>query len=200
MRCRSIPAAFPALVVLLVALPLHDAAAQRRPGVSTGFYTTTGLLTGEVEAGSVNSSTVQTESPTFAVSALVTAPVVKRPHHAWIVGARATALSLGYPDQCVRPLGGVCESRRYTERGALLAGGSFDVRSTVLRLLVGPALYQVEETGTRVGTGVRIDFAAPRLRGPTPTIFYTRSFMGSQGGRGVGISTFGAGLRWVRKT
>ena len=199
MRRRSSPALLLALAALSIALPCHEAEAQRRPGVSTGFYTTTGLLTGEVEAGSVSSSTVLTESPNFALSALLTAPLMKGRHSAVIAGARATAFSLGHPRRCVRPLGGECESRRYTERGALFVGGSFDVRSTVLRGLVGPAIYQVEDGGVRIGTGARIDFAAPRLRGPTPTIFYARSFMGSERGRGVGISTFGAGLRWVRK-
>jgi hypothetical protein len=69
----------------------------------------------------------------------------------------------------------------------------------VLRALVGPALFRVEQEGTRFGTQVRLDFASPRLSGPTPTLFYTGTFLGSQRGESVVISTIGAGFRWVRK-
>ena len=80
-----------------------------------------------------------------------------------------------------------------------MAGGAFDIRSTVLRAMVGPALYNVEGQGARLGTAVRIDFASPRLRGRTPTLFFTRTFLGSQRGEQLAISTLGAGFRWIRK-
>ncbi|MBL0172002.1 MAG: hypothetical protein IPP90_15020 [Gemmatimonadaceae bacterium] len=38
--------------------------------------------------------------------------------------------------------------------------------------MVGPTLYQVEGQGARIGTTVRVDFASPRLHGPTPTLFF----------------------------
>ena len=165
-----------------------------------GFYTTTGLLTGEVEGGSVSSSTALAASPTFEASVLLTAPLKRMPKRAWIAGVRARALALGDNDYCsVRPEPGGCRIRRFDERAALLTGGAFDIRSTVLRALVGPALFRVEEQGTRVGTQLRLDFAAPRLSGPTPTLFYSATFLGSQRGESVAIGTIGAGFRWVRK-
>ena len=174
--------------------------AQRRPGVPMGFYTTTGLVTGEVEGGSVTSSTALASSPSFEASFLLTAPLKKMPKRAWIAGVRARALALGDNDYCsVRPEPGGCQIRRFDERAALLAGGAFDIRSTVLRALVGPALFRVEREGTRFGTQVRLDFASPRLSGPTPTLFYTGTFLGSQRGESVVVSTIGAGFRWVRK-
>ena len=186
-------------VVLAAALPTL-LAAQRRPGLAMGFYTTTGLLTGDVEAGSVSSSTALAEAPTFAVSLLLTAPLKRLPKRAWIVGARAGALNLGNNGSCfLTPGSGVCQNIRFEERAALLAGGAFDIRSTVLRAMVGPALYNVEGQGARLGTAVRIDFASPRLRGRTPTLFFTRTFLGSQRGEQLAISTLGAGFRWIRK-
>ena len=184
---------------LAVAFPAM-LAAQRRPGLAMGFYTTTGLLTGDVEAGSVSSSTALAEAPTFAVSLLFTAPLKRLPKRAWIVGARAGALNLGNNGSCfITPGNGVCQNIRFEERAALLAGGAFDIRSAVLRAMVGPALYNVEGQGARLGTAVRIDFAAPRLRGRTPTLFFTRTFLGSQRGEQLAISTLGAGFRWIRK-
>jgi hypothetical protein len=174
--------------------------AQRRPGVPMGFYTTTGLVTGEVEGGSVTSSTALASSPSFEASFLLTAPLKKMPKRAWIAGVRARALALGDNDYCsVRPEPGGCQIRRFDERAAFLAGGAFDIRSTVLRALVGPSLFRVEQEGTRFGTQVRLDFASPRLSGPTPTLFYTGTFLGSQRGESVVVSTIGAGFRWVRK-
>jgi len=126
--------------------------------------------------------------------------VVQRRKSAWIVGVRGTVLSLGNSNQCVVEAGTQgCQDRRFTERAALLTGGAFDIRSTILRAIVGPALYSVQGSGLRMGTQVRIDYAAPRLRGPTPTLFFTQSMLGSQRGRSTSISTFGAGLRWVRR-
>lgn len=189
-----------ALAALSPAIPGQRAEAQRRPGMNMGFYTTTGLLTGDIEAGSVNSTTELTESPSIAAAALLTGALMKRPRRAWIIGVRGPLLSLGNSDRCVVTLGAQgCQSRRFTERGSILTGGAFDIRATIFRAMVGPALYQVEGSGVRVGTQVRLDLAAPRLRGPTPTVFVTRSMLGSQGGQGVGITTLGAGLRWVRR-
>ena len=186
-------------VALTFAVP-NAVAAQRRPGVAMGFYTTTGLVTGEVEGGSVTSSTGLASAATFEASFLLTAPLKKMPKRAWIAGVRARALALGDNDYCsVRPEPGGCRIRRFDERAALLAGGAFDIRSTMLRALVGPALFRVEEQRTRIGTQIRLDFAAPRLRGPTPTLFYSGTFLGSQRGESVVISTIGAGFRWVRK-
>ena len=207
MRVRSrrvaISTALAVSVALSVALSVAVPAllsAQRRPGVAMGFYTTTGLLTGEVEGGSVTSSTALASSPTFEASFLLTAPLKKLPKRAWIAGVRGRALALGDNDYCsVRPEPGGCRIRRFDERAALLAGGAFDIRSTMLRALVGPALFRVEEQRTRIGTQIRLDFAAPRLRGPTPTLFYSGTFLGSQRGESVVISTIGAGFRWVRK-
>jgi hypothetical protein len=188
-----------AVLAVAVAVPAL-LTAQRRPGVGTGFYTTTGLLTGDLEVGSVSSSTSFAEAPTVAMSALLTAPLRRAPRRAWIVSLRATPLGVGNGDSCVVALGvDGCLNRRFEERAALLSGGAFDIRSTVLRGMVGPALYSAEGQGARIGTVLRIDYAAPRLRGPTPTLFFTRTFLGSQRGESVGISTLGAGLRWVRK-
>jgi len=189
-----------AIATVSLILPIQQAESQRRPGVPMGFYTTTGLLSLEVEAGSVTSTTVLAEAPSVAASLLVTGPLVMQAKRAWIAGLRGTALSLGNTDNCVRsPTVAGCQDRRFTERVALLTGGSFDIRSTVLRVMAGPALYSVQGSGTRVGTQVRLDFASPRLNGPTPALFLSRSMLGSQGGRGVGITTLGAGVRWVRK-
>lgn len=200
--CRSITAfaACAALSTLSLAVPNQRADAQRRPGQNFGFYTTTGLLTGEIEAGSVNSTTEFAEAPKVAVSGLLTTRLVQRRKSAWIVGVRGTVLSLGNTNQCIVEVGTLgCQDRRFTERAALLTGGAFDIRSTILRAMAGPALYQVEGSGLRVGTQLRLDYAAPRLSGFTPTLFLTVSQLGSQRGRSVGLSTLGAGFRWVRR-
>ena len=200
--CRSI-AAFAtctALAVLSLAMPQHQVDAQRRPGQNFGFYTTTGLVTGEIEGGSVNSTSEFAEAPSFAVSGRLTTRVVQRRKSAWIMGVRGTVLSLGNSDSCVdesrRP---GCQDRRFTERVALLTGGAFDIRSTILRAMVGPALYSVQGSGTRVGTQLRVDYAAPRLRGVTPTLFFSSTLLGSQRGRAANLSTLGLGFRWVRR-
>lgn len=174
--------------------------AQRRPGVPMGFYTTTGLLTADVEGGSVTTSTTLAEAPTFAASVLVTAPLRKLPKRAVIVGLRATPLAFGNNGSCVVTPGlQGCQNVRFEERVGVFVGGAFDIRSTLLRTMIGPSLYDVETQGARLGTTVRIDFASPRLRGPTPTLFFTRTFLGSQRGQGAAHSTLGAGFRWVRK-
>lgn len=196
-----LPLAIAALSLAALVVPLQPASAQRRPGVSTNFYTTTGLLTADLDAGSLRSSTPRAETPGFTVSLLVTAPLVKRTKRAYIAGARVPVLLLGNNGDCYTTgLSRECQNRRFTERVTLFAGGAFDIRSTVLRVLAGPAVYQVEGSGVRIGTGILIDLAAPRLRGPTPTLFFSRTYLGSQGGDAVGISSVGAGFRWVRKT
>ncbi|HYW32957.1 MAG TPA: hypothetical protein VE869_15765 [Gemmatimonas sp.] len=193
-------AAFAALALLALSVPQHGADAQRRPGQNFGFYTTTGLVTGDVEAGSVNSSNEFAEVPSFALSGLLTTKVLQGRKSAWIAGVRGTVLSLGNTRQCIVDFSSQeCLDVRFTERASLLTGGAFDIRSTILRAMVGPVLYDVEGSGMRVGTQIRLDYAAPRRNGPTPTLFLTRSMLGSQRGRSVGISTFGAGLRWVRR-
>lgn len=186
-------------VALSVAAPTA-LSAQRRPGVGMGFYTTTGLLTGEVEGGSVTASTSRAEAPNFALSALLTAPLKRMPKRAWVVGLRATPLNLGNNGSCYIIRGSAeCQNRRFEEQVQLITGGAFDIRSTVLRVMVGPALFGVEGQGGRIGTAVRLDLAAPRLRGSTPTIFYSGTFLGSQGGESLSIGTLGLGFRWVRK-
>lgn len=194
------PALLLAVSVALGIVVRTPLTAQRRPGMDMGFYTTTGLLTGDLEGGSVTSSTSLAESPTIAVSLLLTAPLKRMPKRAWIAGVRVNAFGLGNNGSCfITPGSGVCQDRRFEERAALLAGGAFDIRSAVLRAMIGPTLYNVEGQGARLGTAVRLDFAAPRLRGPTPTLFFTRTFLGSQRGEQLAISTLGAGFRWVRK-
>lgn len=189
------------LIGLLGALvPRANMEAQRRPGVGMGFYTTTGLLSADVEVGSVNATTSLAEVPTVAASLLVTAPLARQRKSAWIAGARVTPIGLGNGDSCYVTPGVIgCQDLRFTERGALLTGGAFDVRSTVLRVMAGTTLYSVQNSGTRLGTTLRVDYGAPRLRGATPTLFLSRTFMGSQRGETLGITTFGAALRWVRK-
>ncbi len=189
-----------ALCIMVAVVAPSQLAAQRRPGVNMGFYTTTDLLTGDLETGSVSSSTAQANAPRLAVSVLVTAPIRRASKRAWIAGLRATPLSVGNTVPCVRVPGVAgCQNRRFDERLGLLAGSAFDIRSTILRTMVGPTLYQVGGQGTRFGTNLRVDFASPRLRGPTPTAFFTRTFLGSQRGEGAALSTLGIGFRWVRK-
>lgn len=200
-RARAVLVAAAAFAVSLSAMLPVQLGAQRRPGVGMGFYTTTGLPTVDLEGGSVNSSTSTARAPSFALSLLATTGLKRVPKRAWIVGVRANALSLGNGRTCIELSGTTkCQSPRFVERGAVLAGGAFDIRATILRAMVGPALYSVEREGTRVGTSLRVDFAAPRLSGPTPTLFFTRTFLGSQRGEAVGMSTLGAGFRWVRKS
>lgn len=187
-------------VAASLAAPSQAASAQRRPGQNFGFYSTTGLLTADLEAGSVSSNNEFAEVPTAALSGLITTRVLQRPKRAWIVGVRGTVVSLGDTGQCLVVAGtDGCVDLRFTERVALLTGGAFDIRSTILRAMVGPALYSEQGRGARVGMQVRIDYAAPRLRGATPTLFLSRTMLGSQRGRNVGLGTFGAGLRWTRK-
>ncbi len=200
LRPRHAPTLSALLLALLVATPRQPAEAQRRPGQNFGFYTTTGLLTGDLDIGSVTSSSAFAEAPTVALSALVTTRVRQRPKRAWIVGVRGTMLSLGNSDPCIdgsRIPG--CQDRRFTERVALVAGGAFDIRSTLLRVMVGPAWYGIQGGDQRIGTQLRVDYAAPRLRGSTPTLFFSRSMLGSERGESVGLSTLGIGFRWVRR-
>ncbi len=188
------------VAVTLLGVPMRSADAQRRPGVGMGFYTYTGLVSAEIEAGQMSSSTARVEAPTVALSATVSAPIKKLRSSAWIVAARGTALTFGNSDGCLITVGlPGCQQRRFTERAALLTGAAIDIRSTVLRVLAGPVLHSVEETGSRVGTQIRLDYGSPRVRGATPILFLTRSFMGSQGGREAGITTIGASFRFVRK-
>lgn len=199
LRAQRLVGALSAAVSFAITAPT-DLSAQRRPGVGMGFYTTTGLLTADVEAGPVNASTALAEEPTVILAGLVTAPLKKSPKRAMIVGLRATAINLGNNESCFVSVGiSGCQNRRFEERAALLVGGAFDIRSTVFRAMVGPALYDVEEQGARFGTQLRLDLASPRLRGSTPTLFFTRTYLGSQRGESVVMSTLGAGFRWVRK-
>jgi hypothetical protein len=198
---RRLSLAAAAMLLIAIAAPPERADAQRRPGVSTNFYTTTGLLTADLEVGSVRSTTPLAETPSLMASLVVTIPLVKSTRRAWIAGARAPMLWVGNGENCYAPSPTQgCQNRRFSELVAVHTGGAFDIRSTVLRVMVGPALYQVEKSGTRVGTQLHLDLAAPRLRGATPTFFFSRSFLGSQGGEAVGISSLGVGLRWVKKT
>jgi hypothetical protein len=184
-----------ALTLSALVAPSRPAAAQRP------FYTTTGLLTADVEAGSLRSSSPRARAPEFAVSVLVTAPLLKRTKRAWIGGVHAPVLWLGNGGECdASGPARACRNPRFVERATLYTGGAFDIRSTIFRVLVGPALYNVERSGARVGSALHLDFAAPQLRGATPTLYFSRSFLGNEGGEGVGISSVGAGFRWVRKT
>lgn len=183
----------------LVALP-SLLSAQRRPGMNMGFYTTTDLLTADVEGGSITSTTSQVNAPRLVVSVLVTAPLKRASKRAWIAAVRATPIGLGNTAPCLRVTGeDGCQNGPFKERIGVLAGSAFDIRSTILRTMAGPTLYQVEGQGVRIGTTVRVDFGSPRLRGPTPILFYTRTFLGSQRGRAAALSSLGAGFRWVRK-
>jgi hypothetical protein len=110
-------------------------------------------------------------------------------------------LSAGNRNRClVLPAtGAVCQDRRFTERASVLVGGAFDIRSSMVRVLVGPALYSVEESGARIGTQLRIDYANPGVRGRFPALFLTRTFLGSQQGESVGMTMLGASMRFARK-
>jgi hypothetical protein len=203
MRIRRSSAARAIATALAVFTPVvaaDTAHAQRRPGVGMGFYTYSALPTLDAEAGSVTSTTGFTESPRFAFSAMASIGLLKGRGKAWIVGVRGTALSLPIEDRCVVTAGTQgCQSRRYLERVALHTGAAVDIRSTLLRVTAGPALYTIEGGETRIGPQVRIDYASPRQSGTTPVIFLARSFMGSENGEGVGITTLGLAIRWVKK-
>jgi hypothetical protein len=183
----------------LLALP-YTSQAQRRPGVGTGFYTYTGLLSTDIEAGSVTGTTAFAEGPTVAASVLVSTALKKLTRKAVIVGLRGTALSLGNNDGCyiVAP-STECQNRRFTERLTLLPGMAWDIRESLLRVTGGPTLFSVEGEGLRLGTQLRVDFARPRQTSTMPTIFLSRSFLGSQRGRGVGFTTLGIGYRFAQK-
>lgn len=193
-RCVVLAAALLALVP-----PATFLEAQRRPGVGMGFYTYTGLFSVEVEGGSVVSSTAYVEAPTFAVSGFGTAPLWRGRKRAWLLGARVTPLSVGNSVCYVRPGSTGCQDVRHEERVALLTGAAFDIRSTLLRAFVGPALVDAEGRGARLGTLLRIDYTAPRQGSSFPTLFLTRTFLGSERGATAGLTTLGAGFRWVRK-
>lgn len=186
-------------LMLAVAMP-SSVEAQRRPGVNMGFYTTTDLPTLDVEVASVGSSSRQANAPLLALSLVGTKSLKRGKKRALIAGLRATPLSAFNSVPCVRQIGSTtCQSNRFDERVGLLIGGAFDVRSTILRPMVGPTWYNVGGQGARFATTVRLDFASPRLRGPTPTAYLTRTFLGSVRGEGTALTSLGVGLRWVRK-
>jgi hypothetical protein len=186
-------------LMLAVAMP-SSVEAQRRPGVNMGFYTTTDLPTLDVDVASVGTSSGQANSPRFTVSVVGTKSLKRGNKRALIAGLRATPLSAFNSVPCVRRIGSTtCQNTRFDERVGLLVGGAFDVRSTILRPMVGPTWYNVGGQGARFATTVRLDFASPRLRGPTPTAFIARSFLGSVRGEGTALTSAGVGLRWVRK-
>ncbi len=199
-RTHHLAAAVAALLCLMQAVASPSLlTAQRRPGVNMGFYTTTDLVTGDIEGGTIASSTPEVRAPRLTASLLVTRPLKRLNKKAWIAGVRVTPLAFGNTVPCVRAAGEAgCQNGRFNERVGLLGGGAFDIRSTILRAMVGPTLYQVEGQGARLGATVRVDFASPRLHNPTPTLFFTRTYVGSHG-EVAGLSSLGAGFRWVRK-
>jgi hypothetical protein len=189
-----------AAAALLALVPLvAPLGAQRRPGVGMGFYTYTGLLSAEVEGGSVVSSSAYVEAPTLAVSGVATAPLWRGRKRAWIVGARVTPLNVGNRGCLVLSGTTGCQDVRHEERAALLTGAAFDIRSTLLRAAIGPALVNAQGRGMRLGTVLRLDYTAPRQGASFPTLFLTRTFLGSERGESAGLTTLGAGYRWVRK-
>jgi hypothetical protein len=173
--------------------------AQRRPGVGMGFYTYTGLVSVEAEGGSVVSSASLVEAATVAVSGMGTVPLKRGAKKAWIAAARITPLSIGNRGCVVTPQTTGCQDVRIEERASLLTGAAVDVRSTLLRGFVGPALVDVQGRGARYGAVVRIDFTAPRQGASSPTLFFTRTFLGSERGETAALTTVGAGFRWSRK-
>jgi len=199
-RLRRLAVRPVAVCLLLTAVVSCTLSAQRRPGVNMGFYTTTDLVTADVEAATVYSSTGQLRGPQFVGALLVTAPLKRQSKRAWIVGGRATPLALGSTSPCFRPPGVTeCPNGRVIERLSVMAGGAFDIRSAIFRAMLGPTMHEVEGRGVRFGTTLRMDFASPRLVGPTPTVFFSRTFLGSQSGRGAALTSVGLGFRWVRK-
>jgi hypothetical protein len=200
---RLSPIALTRLAVVAAAAALFApslASAQRRPGVGMGFYTYTGLVTGEVEIGQVSGTTAYAEGPKVTLSGMFTMPLAKLRKKAIILGLRGTAVSYGNSDGCyiVAP-STECRNRRFTERVTLLPGMSFDIRTVLVRFMAGPTLYSVEKEGSRVGTQVRMDFTRPGIGSTMPTAFVSRSFMGSQFGREAGFTTLGIGLRKANK-
>jgi hypothetical protein len=188
-----------AVALLALAPLLTPLDAQRRPGVGMGFYTYTGLLSAEVEGGSVVSSTAYVEAPALALSGVGTAPLWKGKHRAWIVGVRVTPLNVGNRGCYVFPGATGCQDVRHEERVALLTGASIDIRSTLLRVVAGPALVSAQGREARLGATLRIDYTVPRQGSSFPTLFLTRTFLGSERGATAGLTTLGAGYRWVRK-
>jgi hypothetical protein len=174
--------------------------AQRRPGVGMGFYTYTGLLSGEVEGGSVVASTSLIEAPWVALSAVGTVPLLRKPKKAWIAAMRVTPLNLGNRGSCyVTPETSGCQDNRFEERAAIMTGAALDIRSTLLRVMVGPAYVGVENRESRLGTVFRFDYSSPRQRGSSPALFFSRTFLGSERGESAALTTLGVSMRWVRK-
>jgi hypothetical protein len=189
---------FPVLALAGVLSFTLSVAADAQRGPGRRFITTTDRRTFEVEGGSVTSTTTLAEAPSFALSALATAPLAKWPTRAWIVGARTSALNLGNTGGCVLvPPDRTCQNLRFVERFTLLTGGAFDVRTVMIRAMAGPSVYHVEQQGARVGTQLRIDFVTPRISGATPAIFLTRTFLGSQKGRDAQMTSLGASIRFM---
>lgn len=198
MRTHSRRVWFTAIAFLLT-VPA-GLSAQRRPGVGMGFYTYTGLLSGEVEGGSVVSSTSLIEAPWVALSAVGTVPLLRKPKKAWIAAARVTPLNLGNRGSCyVTAETTGCQDNRFEERAAIMTGGAFDIRSTLVRVMVGPAYVGMENRGARLGAVVRLDYSSPRQRGSSPALFFSRTFLGSERGESAALTTLGLSMRWVRK-
>jgi hypothetical protein len=80
-----------------------------------------------------------------------------------------------------------------------MTGGAFDIRSTLLRAMVGPAYVDVQGRGARWGTMVRLDYSSPRQGGAAPALFFSRTFLGSERGESAALTTLGVSYRWVRK-
>ena len=138
--------------------------AQRRPGVGMGFYTYTGLLSGELEGGSVVASTSLIEAPWVALSAVGTVPLLRMRKKAWIAALRVTPLNLGNRGSCyVTPETTGCQDNRFEERAAFMTGGAFDIRSSLLRVMAGPAYVGVENRDARLGAVLRV-VSGPAVR------------------------------------
>jgi len=198
MRTHSRRVWFTAIAFLLT-VPA-GLSAQRRPGVGMGFYTYTGLLSGEVEGGSVVASTSLIEAPWVALSAVGTVPLLRKPKKAWIAAARVTPLNLGNRGSCyVTAETTGCQDNRFEERAAIMTGGAFDIRSTLVSVMVGPAYVGMENRGARLGAVVRLDYSSPRQRGSSPALFFSRTFLGSERGESAALTTLGLSMRWVRK-
>ncbi|WP_434478365.1 hypothetical protein [Gemmatimonas sp.] len=155
----------PSLVALtMLSTPSLKAAAQRRPGVGMGFYTTTGLLSADVEVGPVTSTTALAEAPLASASLLLTAPLKKGAKRAWIAGARFTPLAVGNGNSCfVTPDVTGCQDVRFEERAALLAGGAF--RHSLHRVARHGGLHALPRA--RAG-GAPGHHDSARLRRPAP--------------------------------
>jgi len=165
-----------------------------------GFYTYTGLVSAELEGGSVVASSAFVEAATIAISGMGTVPLLRVPKRAWIAALRVTPLNLGNRGSCVViPEAVGCQDTRFEERASVMTGGAFDIRATLLRVMVGGAYVSAENSAARFGPIVRVDFTAPRQGGSSPTLFLTRTFLGTVRGESAGLTTVGAGYRWVRK-